>query len=292
MKPSQHRSWYRIAIARTGKPAVLVAAAGEHLGQAIAAAEAHAGGFVVGVEPATTDSIPLGESVGKHAIVELGELEHHADSFAWPVGVVPALHQRVEGARAGFVAHADPTSSVFEAQLDRDDVGEAMMTIVERLPAADNLEVRLLESFEPATPSAGPREPARTSIDVWLTARVNAKKILAFLDDYDDELFGNGHIELGVYVREKTATLRLTEHKTLLWIAGDHAMDDQVRTWFTDLHLEELPALRAITQVPHVHYRPSKSRDRKKLGEALYRERLRRVATETPASASASTKTP
>jgi hypothetical protein len=31
--------------------------------------------------------------------------------------------------------------------------------------------------------------------------------------------------------------------------------------------------------VPHFHYRLAKSRDRKKLGEALFRERLRRVDT-------------
>ncbi|MCX5748369.1 MAG: hypothetical protein NT062_38440 [Proteobacteria bacterium] len=168
---------------------------------------------------------------------------------------------------------------MFEALVARAELTETFFGLVERLPGADNLEVKVLDHF--------PRESgaAASKIDVWLTARVNAKKILAFLDDYDAELFGNGHLELGVYVRAKSATLRLTEHKTIVWIADDRTVDADVRRWFAEPELPELATLASVTSVPHLHYRPAKSRDHKKLGVELYKQRLRRVATEPPAAA-------
>lgn len=270
-----HRSWLKIALAKSAGEGTLVAAAGEHLGEAIAAAEAHVpGSFAVGVEPATTDSIPLGESVGKKPLVELASFEP-VGRFAWPVGIVPQLFQQVAGATPSYTIHKDPAHSVFEALVARDDLAETFMGLVERLPAADNLEIKLLGSFD----------DARTT-DVWLTSRVNAKKILAFLDDYDTELFGNGFLELGVYVRSKKATLRLTEHKTIVWVAQDRSVDGEVRRWFAELDIPRADELHTIEAVPHLHYRPAKSRDRKKLGQELYKQRMRRVATEPVPAAS------
>ncbi|HWO21781.1 MAG TPA: hypothetical protein VNO30_23590, partial [Kofleriaceae bacterium] len=74
------RTWYRIALARSAAagsagPPVLVAASGEHLGAAIAAAERHVpGAWPIAAELASSDQVPLGESVGKHPVVTL----------AWP----------------------------------------------------------------------------------------------------------------------------------------------------------------------------------------------------------------
>ena len=39
----------------------------------------------------------------------------------------------------------------------------------------------------------------------------------------------------------------------------------------------EVAALAKVSRGPHFHYRPAKSRDRKKLGEELFRQRLRKV---------------
>jgi len=46
-------------------------------------------------------------------------------------------------------------------------------------------------------------------------------------------------------------------------------------------------ALVRVSDVPHFHHRGAKARDRKKLGEELYRQRLRRVDTLRPAVAPA-----
>ena len=44
-----------------------------------------------------------------------------------------------------------------------------------------------------------------------------------------------------------------------------------------ELGAPRVPSLVTVAGAPHFHYRPAKSRDRKKLGEELYRQRLRRV---------------
>ena len=264
------RTWYRLALARpTGDPA-LVAAQGEHLGAAIAAAQAHlAGSHVIAVDVAGGDDVPLGESVGKHQIVELGAATDVA-SLRWPAGILPALGHTtpLATARRGWIEHPDPAMLVIEAQTDADHVVDLFLGLVERLPSADNLEVRVLDHFE----GAGKTE-------VWLTSRVNAKKILAFLDDHDDELIHNGHVELSIYVRAHKGTLRLTEHKTVVWIAEDRALEAEVAGWLKELDVPRAEALTRVVSVPHFHYRLAGSRDRKKLGEALFRQRLRRVDT-------------
>ncbi len=264
-----HRSWFRIALG-VGDDTRLVAASGDHLGAAIAAAEAHVpGAITLAVEPAAEAEIPLGEAVGKQTVVDLGSATPPS-RFAWPIGVVPQLGTELADATRGYhiPEHSDPF--VIEAQVERDKVGEVFFQLVERLPAADNLEIKLLDHFEGGT------------TDVWLTSRVNGKKVIAFLDDHDLELFGNGHVEVSVYVRAKQATLRLTEHRTIAWIADERDMEADVVGWLRELAIPHVPDLVTASSVPHFHYRPGKSLARGKLAELLYRERLRRVAVVRP----------
>lgn len=269
-KPVTTRTWYRVALARPGAPQ-LVAASGEHMGQAIAEAEEHVrGSWPIAVETAAAEQIPLGESVGKGHVVPLGEAPPELSTFHWPVGVLPALSAGAAftGAGRGWLVRPDPKLLVIEAQTDAEHLTDLFLGLIERLPAADNLEVRLQDHFEDATTS-----------DVWLTSRVNAKKILRFLDDHDVELLGNGHLELSVYVRSHKATLRLTEHKTVVWLAEERALEADVAKWLRELDVPHVDKLVTVRDGSHFHYRPLKSRDRKKLGEELYRQRLRKVAT-------------
>ena len=274
------KTWYRIAVAPKAGAPVLLAAQGEHLGVAIAAAEKHAGGGrALAVDVAAEDLIPLGESVGKHHVVELGATTERA-GFHWPPGVLPQIGHGdgIAGARAGFTEHADPKLFIVEAMAEADAIVDTFLGLVERLPSADNLEVRVLDHFEDSG-----------TTDVWLTSRVNAKKILSFLDDYDTELIENGHVQLSVYVRAAAATLRLTEHKTVVWLSDDRKLEGDLTRWLSELKLARVPRLERITGVPHFHYRGPKTRDRKKLGEELYRQRLRRVDTLRAAAGEADT---
>ena len=272
MTKAETRTWYRIALATPSGASELVLASGEHMGQAIAEAQDHVrDSFPIAVEHASAEQIPLGESLGKGHVIKLGAAADVPD-FRWPVGVLPSLPNAASfaGARRGWVEHADDKVLVIEAQTDADHLTDLFLGIIEKLPTADNLEVRVLDHFEDAK-----------TTDVWLTSRVNAKKILRFLDDYDDELLGNGHLEISVYVRKHRATLRLTEHKTVVWIAEDRALATDLASWLKELGVPRIDKLVTVRDGAHFHYRAAKSRNRAKLGEELYRQRLRKVDTLT-----------
>lgn len=269
MKADVTRTWYRLAVARAGKDVSLVAAEGEHLGVAIAAAQKYLGvdAHVIACDVARGDDVPLGESVGKQRVVEQGSASD-VEGFRWPAGVLPQIGHTAQlaGAKRGWTRVPHESLFVMEAQTNHEHLVDLFLGMIERVPAADNLEIRLLDHFEDA---------GRT--DVWLTSRVNGKKILAFLDDHDTELIDNGHVELSVYVREKQATLRLTEHKTVVWIAQDDSMATDVAAWLRALDVPHADSLVRVASVPHFHWRGAKTRGRKKLGDELFKQRLRRV---------------
>ena len=106
---------------------------------------------------------------------------------------------------------------------------------------------------------------------------MNTRKIITFLDDHDEELFGNGHVELSIYVRSHKGTLRMTEHKTIVWLAEERKLESEYQGWLRELKVPRASELVTVSKGPHFHYRPAKSRDRKKLGEELFRQRLRKV---------------
>jgi hypothetical protein len=264
------RTWYRIALGHRSAPPRLVAAAGEHMGVAIATAERQVrGSFAIAVEVAADSDIPLGESLGKSTVVDVGGAVD-VPAFHWPPGVLPQLSRAaaVANVRRGWTERPHDSLLVIEAQTDADHLTDLFMGLIERLPSADNLEIRMQDHFDAA---------GRT--DVWLTSRVDARWILQFLDERDAELFGNGHIEISIYVRGHRATLRLTEHKTVVWLASERALEGDVVRWLAELGVPRIDPLVTISDVSHFHYRPAASRTRDKLGDELYRQRLRRVDT-------------
>jgi hypothetical protein len=261
------RSWYRVALATTAGAPQLVLASGEHVGQAVAeAVKELSGSWAIAVDPATTEEIPLGESVGKGHVVRLGEAPAGLDRFRFPPGVLPAVGGGITGMTEGWIERTDPKLFVIEAQADAEHIVDVYLGLIERLPSADNLEVRLLDHFE-----------AAETTDVWLTSRVNARKIVRFLDDHDEELFGNGHIELGVYVRAHKATLRLTQHKTVVWVGEERALATELEQWLKELKLPRVAKLPSVDNGAHHHFRTAQGRDRKKLSDELYKQRLRKV---------------
>ncbi|MBA3500626.1 MAG: hypothetical protein M4D80_06760 [Myxococcota bacterium] len=268
MSRALHHSWYRIAVARPDAPAQILAAEGAHLGEAVAAAEAHSKSYAIAVDLAT--AAPLGESLRKPQVTVVGEDIDGTPAFRWPSGVLPQLGHAapLAGARRGYFEHADPKLLILEAMTDAEHVVDLFLGIVERLPSADNLEVRVQDHFEDADKT-----------DVWLTSRVNAKQIIRFLDDHDVDVLHNGHVEVSVYVRAHKATLRLTEHKTVVWLAEERGLEADVKRWLGELAVPHVDGLTTVNKVSHFHYRPAKSKDRKKLGEQLYRQRLRIVAS-------------
>ena len=91
MTKAETRTWYRIALGTKAGTPELVLSSGEHMGQAIAEAQDHVrDSFPVAVEHASSEQIPLGESVGKGHVIKLGP-SVDVPVFRWPVGVLPSL---------------------------------------------------------------------------------------------------------------------------------------------------------------------------------------------------------
>ncbi len=269
MARAVRNTWYRIAVARPGAPALILAAEGAHMGEAVAAACAHGKSYAIAADLATEAPL-LGESLRKPPVTVLGDDTDGTPDFAWPSGVLPQLGHAagLQGVKRGYVERPDPKLFVLEALTDRDHVVDLFLGLIERLPTADNLEIRVLGHFEDAGVT-----------NVWLTSRVNAKSIIRFLDDHDTDVIENGHVEVAVYVRSHKATLRLTEHKTIVWVGEGRPLATEMATWMRELEVPRVSSLVTVNGVSHFHYRPAKSRDRKKLGEELYRQRLRVVDT-------------
>lgn len=298
------RAWYQLALAPApeagagssssgGGPAApplgLVAAQGDHLGEAIAqAAKAYPQRAVLGARLCPT--APLGDSVGRsRSVVEqspqlLDELlaEHASapgapgeavslatsSAFPWPAGLVPDLSSlgKLGAVAAGYVVEREPQGLAIEAQVEGGEVGEAFLGWIEQLPTADNLEVRLLHHFE-----------ERGQTEVWLTPRIGVKQILRFLDAHDRELIDNGLVELAVYLRKEGSTLRLTEHKTLLWTSTDPATLARCEKTLAGLGLSPIDPLVSLAAAPHFHFRPGGTRDRDALAKYLHKQRMRVV---------------
>jgi hypothetical protein len=264
------RTWYRVALARDGHAPIVVAAAGEHIGAALDVARASlAGSWAVAADAVSgEDAVPLGDAVGKSAVVQLGEAPAGTSSFRWPHGVVPKLGSTLVP-RRGWTVRADPELLVMEAQTDSEHQVDLFLGMVERLPTADNLEVKILAHYDDVPTGA---------TEVWLTSRIDARKVLRFLDEHDRDLIENGFVEVSVYVRKHKATLRLTEHKTVVWLAEAGALEAEVARWFGELEVPRAEQLVTVSDAPHFHTRPGKSFARKKLGEELFKDRMRRVA--------------
>jgi len=269
--------WYRIALA-DGDGTRLAVAPGEELGQAIELARARAGRgeassiWPIAAEPAAPGEVPLGESVGKGVVVE--RLVAHDDVtvvpvFRWPTGVLPTL----EGARAlgrpteGHERSQHGATEAVEAVIAGDRLIETFLDIVELLPAADNVEVKVTGHHD-----------ATGTTEVWLTPRLaDVRKAIRFLDDHDVELLGNGHVEVAVYLRKQRSTLRLTEHKTILWLTEESGLADTFVEWLVEREVPATATLARLSAVAHYHWRPTATRNRKKLLQHLHRMRLRRV---------------
>jgi hypothetical protein len=269
------QAWYRVALAQPQGAPTLVVAPGEHLGAALAtAASRFKDAWPLAVAPAPADEVPLGESVGKGVVVDKGAVvELPADVMRWPSGVIPSLTapaHKLTAVRPGWVTHPDPALTVIEAQVGGEQLTDLFLGLVERLPVADNLEVRVLDHHD----GAGGEE-------VWLTPRLDVRKAIRFLDDHDAELVDNGHVELSLYLRGEKSTLRLTEHKTVVWLSEDPATAARFAGWLAELAVPALASpgeLVTLGATAHFHYRPVRASNRERMIARLATMKLRRVS--------------
>ncbi|MCE9571655.1 MAG: hypothetical protein K8W52_00725 [Deltaproteobacteria bacterium] len=265
---SQRHTWYRLAIARPDGPTEIVVAPGAHLGDAIALGVRHAGrgSWAAAAANAIAAEVPLGGSVGKNDLVVRGPDPDFSLGLRWPLGVVPSFDSARKAAaiRPGF-ARRTGDHLVLEAQLGGRELDELLLSVLERLPAADNIEIKVADHHDD-----------HGTTEIWLSPRLGVKKAIHWLDDHDVEWLHNGHLELAIYLRKQRSTLRLTEHKTLAWVSDDADLTAQVATWLGEA-VPELDTLSTLAQVGHFHWRPAATSARPRLIDRLRRQGLRKV---------------
>lgn len=266
-------NWYRVALA-DGDGIRLAIAPGAHLGEALATAVSRVGRgrevWPVAATLATPGEVPLGDSVGKGVVVERGAATG-VHGFHYPSGVIAALDRqgRSSAVTAGIAVYERDGTAVLEAVVAGGQARESYLEILERLPAVDNVEVRLADHDD-----GGDHD------EIWLTPRLrDPRKALRFLDDLDVELLDNGHVDVAIYVREPRSTWRLTEHKTLVLLTDDPTLRPRILGWLGAAGLPLVEQLTAVSGVPHLHYRPPAASDRQRLRAQLKKSGLRAVAT-------------
>lgn len=261
--------WYRVALA-DGETHTLASAPGEHLGAAIAATVGRVGRgrrvWPVAAAPVPPGEVPLGDSVGRGVVVG-GEVPAGLPQFEFPPGVVPALGERARAAvEAGYARTRRDDTHVVEVVAAGVEARERFFDVLERLPAADNVEVEVADHLED-----GGRE-------VWLTPRLrDVRRAIRFLDDFDDDLLTSGHADVAIYVRAPMSTWRFTQHKTLLWLSADAALTDKVEARLVAAGLAPRDPLATVANGPHFHYRGPAASSRKRLLNRLKSAGLRRV---------------
>jgi hypothetical protein len=187
----------------------------------------------------------------------------------WPSGVVPSLAvpgRQLAAIRPGWIRHPADGLVVVEAQLAGEHAIEGFLELVERLPVADNLELKIMDHHD----GGGPTE-------VWLSPRLTVKKAIRFLDDHDVELLANGHVELSIYLRAEKSTLRLTDAKTIVWLSETPATADRFIGWLGELGVPPATELVTLDDVAHFHYRSPRTSTRARLTRKLESMRLRKV---------------
>ncbi len=259
--------WYDCVIAEPGKLTTrLVSTRGSHMGEAIARAEQKTGHVMaVGFGAA-----PIGESVGK-ALVDRGAgptLPADAATLRWPRGFIPAWQPdtALRVPQLGYVLRSSGPTVVVEVTCASDSVHDLWLSLIEQMPGVDNVEIRLLPQFE---------NSAYT--DVWLTPRINGKKAIRFLDDHQADLSNNGLVEIAAYLRGSNSTMRLTEHKTIVWVSQTESTLADMQRWLTVAKVPKLGDLSDISVAPHWHYRVDKSSTRERMEKRLLAMRLKRV---------------
>jgi hypothetical protein len=278
-----NRAWYRIAFARADAPSVFVVAPGEHLGEAIATAASRLrGAWPIGVAPASPDEVPLGESVGKGVVVDRGAAFDLPPTMRPPAGVVASLSNpphKIGELREGWVEHRDDHLLVIEAQVAGDRLTDVFLGLVEQLPSADNLEIKIAEHHDGGV--AGEQ--------VWLSPRIDVRRAIRLLDDHDAEWIDDGHVELSIYVRKEHSTLRLAEHRTIVWLSDDRSTRDRFAGWLAAANVPAATQLTRIADLAHFHYRGPRTHARPKLAAKLKSMQMRRVdqssASKSPSEA-------
>ncbi len=232
------------------------------LGTAISQALRHARDEFPTARVDTVEHDPRSEAPDNTLPTDTAPLRHFKTLHTWrksaddpdfwfPVGVVPTPQDEERGGidpteiREGYAIEHNEDEHALHVVVDARRLWQVFTTVFRALPSRDGLEIRLLAHWE---------EQEKTQ--VWLAPPdFSDDVILSFIQENSPDLVDNGGVELAVYCRSEQCTLRLTEHKTLVFYADDAKYLGPIEEVVKNLGFAPRePLLSIVTRCGHYHY--------------------------------------
>jgi len=255
-------------------------ATADHLGHAIELAvnAAHARQLVnpvaceaAIVDEAPSDTVQLESNLYCSDESHLYPVEPGDDPFQYPVGIIPSDNgddADPDEIHEAYAVDIDEKPFDVEVVVDRRRLESLFFSLVEKLPSASALEVRICGHWD---------NTQRTGI--WLSPDWNSKRtVIDYLTTRKTDLFYSGFVEIAVYCRPQKCTLRIDDHKMIAFYSDSKKYLSEFVSNIERLGIQRhAPFLTIARGFHHYHYRPTNSLDRIELVEALESDGFRLV---------------
>ena len=197
-------------------------------------------------------------------------------SFIAPFGIIKASEEGKYDyslIREGF-ALEKTTAGIYqvEAVVRRDRLFETFIELVKRLPSIKVFWVKVAGDWEDEN-----RE------QLWTNEMLNTVALIAgFLESHWNDTVANGHVALTAYSSVGQTNLSIDTHKTIKVLTKSAKIQNRMAAALRRLKFEELAEFHSLEYgFYHYHYRPARSKPRKRLiaelkrqGFSLWRENI------------------
>ena len=223
------------------------------------------------VEDVPIETVQVKPNVYFPEETHLYPIEPEDDRLRYPIGIIPSdntSHSDPDEIVEAYTVNSDETPFCVEVVVDRRRIENVFFQLVEMLPSASALEIRICGHWD---------DTRKTGI--WLSPDWDSpKKVVSYLKRYKYDLLYNGFVEVSVYSRQEKSTLRLDDHK-IIEFYSEHTryLEDFVGNVEQLGFKPRAPFLTIARGFHHFHYRPSNSLDRVALANALEADGFRFV---------------
>jgi hypothetical protein len=186
-------------------------------------------------------------------------------TFIAPLGIVGTSEQgehEYEQIREGFQLTKSDDIYEIEAVVERDNLLKTFFELAMRLPSIKVFWIRVAPDWED-----------RGWEQLWTNDKLNIiESISSFLASHFNDTVANGHVALTVYSDAGQTNLTIDTHKTIVVLTKSKKMQDRMAAGFRKMRFEELSKFYSLRyDYHHYHYRPTRSKSRRRLVAALKR---------------------
>lgn len=187
-------------------------------------------------------------------------------SFTAPFGIIESGEKGphdYELIREGFrLSQIEEDIYEVEAVVERDKLFDTFIELTKRLPSIRVFWIKLAGDWED-----------RGRQEFWTNEDLNTiEAITSFLTSHSNDTIANGHVALTVYSDVGQTNLSFDTHKTIKVLAKSAEIQRDMADHLLSLGFEELSEFHSLEyEYYHWHYRPTQSKSRTELIEALKR---------------------